>query len=216
MLSTMTLQRILDHIISIVYPIRCVHCARSGAVLCTACHAAILFQVQHIHTHVAAAARYDQPPLRSALWALKYHHKRHIPARFAPQLADTLAIAFPHLSSPITLVPIPLSKKRMRERGYNQAAHIARAIAKTRPDTFIVREDILKKTRHTPPQVHTDTKQERQANLKDCFAADPVDINDGTVVVIDDITTTGTTFAEARKALRQAGITHIHCFAVAH
>lgn len=128
-------------------------------------------------------------------------------------------------SDEIILVPIPLSPRRRRQRGYNQSEWIAEAIAKHSDPKkveakVVMRTDILKRTAHGTRQALKNRK-ERQASVEqhiframfqrnECIATE--------FIIIDDVITTGSTLAAAREALVAAGVMkeHIHILAVAH
>lgn len=106
------------------------------------------------------------------------------------------------ITNRVTLVPVPLSSDRYRQRGFNQCHRIARSICDQQQDDHLVIKDALKKTSTTPPQTSL-PKHKRKDNLRDCFQLkDAVSISNECVVVIDDVTTTGTTFRETKRALK--------------
>jgi competence protein ComFC len=113
-------------------------------------------------------------------------------------------------------VPIPLSSQRLKERGYNQSACIVDAL------TCHIKEaengnGVLVKIRETSSQMMTQTKSERLENLKRAFTVpNAARVIGRTIIVVDDVTTTGATFTEARRALTEAGASKVICCAVAH
>lgn len=114
------------------------------------------------------------------------------------------------------LAPIPLSKQRLRERGFNQAQLLAKNIADNLPDIFC-REDVLIRHVNTNPQTKTQNRKERLENIKGCFSVkNAEEIKKHHVILIDDVTTTGATLAEARKTLKRSGIKNVIAFTVAH
>lgn len=128
----------------------------------------------------------------------KYQGVREIASVIANYMAKTL-FPWEQRLNEFTLTPIPLSKQRLKERGYNQAELIALALS-VRFSLPIVH--CLKKTRETKSQAKTQNISERLTNLTDCFEATHPPEN---VLLIDDVRTTGTTLEEAAKALKQAG-----------
>lgn len=115
------------------------------------------------------------------------------------------------------LIPIPLSAKRERERGYNQVSNVARKAVYLLPQ-IILKEGILIKGKHTPPQT-TLSKQERLKNLQGTFVVLPQQIaslKDKNVILLDDVTTTGATLREAKAALLLHEPASITCVALAH
>lgn len=116
------------------------------------------------------------------------------------------------------LIPIPLSKKRYRERGYNQAELICRKLAKLDNNAnFELKNNILIKPKDTEHQARIEDRGKRLKNIVGSFAVEnPEPIKNRNIILIDDVTTTGATLNEARKILKQNGAKKIIAFAVAH
>ena len=116
------------------------------------------------------------------------------------------------------LIPIPLSPKRYRERGYNQAELICRELIKIdRNKNFKLEKNILIKPKETEHQARIKNRRERLENIVGSFSVKNVEsIKNRNIILIDDITTTGATLAEARKILKKSGARKIIAFTVAH
>ncbi|MEW6214768.1 MAG: ComF family protein [Nitrospirota bacterium] len=99
------------------------------------------------------------------------------------------------------IVPVPLSIKRLRERGFNQSLLIARVISKETRVPLLM--DILLKKKETPPQIGLSAK-ERLSNLKGSFEVKE-DIKGLRLLLVDDVMTTGATVTECSKQLMKAG-----------
>ena len=86
------------------------------------------------------------------------------------------------------------------------------------PEAFEIRSDILYKKKETEKQSKTKKKEERLENLKDSFGVRPEikDISGRTILLVDDVTTTGATFREVVRTLKSAGAKYILCYALAH
>lgn len=171
---------------------------------------------------IVSLFKYRDPLMRKALWALKYDGNRKIATLFATLLADMLvetlsdALLFENAERPI-IIPIPLSRERLRERGWNQSELIVKELIKHCPQCEL-RNDILIKTRHTLPQTKLHRNQ-RLENLRGCFEVPKQSrtyLTGRFVIVIDDVTTTGATLLEARRALLESGARHVIAFTVAH
>lgn len=104
---------------------------------------------------------------------------------------------------PDLIVPVPMTKRRKRRRGFSQTDTLARRISEATGIEFS--NELLRKTRETPPQVGLDAK-ERRNNLVNAFAvSENENLKGKTIIVCDDTKTTGTTLHECAKALKRAG-----------
>ena len=113
------------------------------------------------------------------------------------------------------LVPIPMTRKSMRARGWNQCMLVALALKEyDKADEFELMPEALIKIRATEDQVGKG-RLERFRNLEKCFEAS-LEVKNRNVIVLDDICTTGATFKEAQRALKTAGARNILCIALAH
>jgi ComF family protein len=202
-----------------VLPPTCLLCGLRGDQgaldLCSACLAGLpwLGAPPRIATLPLAPLAYAAP-LDRHLRALKFHGDLR-PARvFGALLAAARA---PHGPVPQRLVPVPLHRARLRERGFNQAAAIARHAG-----CWLgvpVAAALLERVRATQPQTEL-TAHERHRNVAGAFRVPPRRLQDCRalrhVALLDDVLTTGATAAAAAAALRAAGIEHVEIWAVAH
>jgi ComF family protein len=155
--------------------------------------------------------------LRSAVHSLKYRGRIALAAPLASLLTEFLrnepAIAQNELS---LIAPVPLHPWRRWRRGFNQSELLARELAK---DLNAQQGEVLKRTRHTPPQVGLSAKQ-RHENVTGAFAIDERALQTlnpalGPVLLIDDVCTTGATLRECAKALKSAGVSEVYALTLA-
>ena len=112
-----------------------------------------------------------------------------------------------------TLIPIPLHAKKLRERGWNHAELIAHELG-LQLGVF-VESGVLIRTKNTQPQSSL-SRQERLLNMNNAFLCPPAPSLEGkTIILIDDVSTTGATLNQAAGALRMRGVTDIRGFVFA-
>lgn len=152
--------------------------------------------------------------LRDLIHLLKYQQVKPVAHLLGRLLADALAGA--QLPEPLVVVPVPLFKRKLRERGFNQAEEIARAFMRQRVLRSIQLDtSSLVRVRQTASQTGL-TRHQRRANLRGAFAVvKPERIEDRSVMVIDDVMTTGTTASECSRVLLRAGAKQVFVATVA-
>lgn len=211
----------VNAVIDFLVPIACVHCGVEGSLWCDQCidkapklasNACLKCgertaeNLKLCGDCVALPPPLDRlvpmyrygGPVRSVIHALKY---RHITA-VAPAMADIIsAHSFASKANLDCVAPVPAHQSRLRERGYNQASLLAREVADKLQLQFI--EDALTKTRATQSQVEL-TRQQRATSLRGAFEAN-YRFDDGHVLLIDDVCTTGNTLMNCAAALKLAG-----------
>ena len=216
---------IFHTILSTLFPDSCVGCGRSGTLLCAECARKIPPAPSPEHDFITSVFAYRDFRIRALVRMLKYKNARHASAVFAPYLAAALAEFVGEEgnflgSGPTLLVPVPLSKKRRKERGYNQAELLVRGMLRHMPKgSAVLGNDILKKVVETGKQADITKRSVRLASLGDCFRASPEKAKEyagRTIVLVDDVTTTGATLLAAHKALRAAGFKKVHALTVAY
>jgi len=103
---------------------------------------------------------------------------------------------------PELIVPIPLHRRRLAHRGYNQSLELARTLAKR--TSIPLAAKAMQRTRHTRPQFEL-TRSERAANIQNALYADPKLVAGKRLLLVDDIMTSGATLREATRSLLAAG-----------
>ncbi|MFO7593483.1 MAG: ComF family protein [Pseudomonadota bacterium] len=148
------------------------------------------------------------PPLDHLLQQLKFHRRLHL----APLLGELLAEAVQREGGerPALLLPVPMSRSRIRERGYNQALELAGTLSRSLSIPLDWRQ--CQRVRNTPAQTSL-TRSERRSNLRGAFAVKGRLPHH--VAIVDDVVTTGTTVTEFARTLRRAGVGRVEVWACA-
>ncbi len=212
---------------------RCPLCHQPGDGLCRACHADLPHNASCCHCcalplppdtpagtlcagcqcrapafdRVLAPLRYA-PPVDDLISAFKYHGRLAHGRLLAEVLADTVRIAGGTL--PTLLLPVPMHPSGLRERGFNQAAELARLVAADLGLAWTATQ--LRRLRRSQHQRGLN-RADRQRNLRDAFAARgrlPRHL-----ALIDDVVTTGATAHEVARTLRGSGVECVEVWAVA-
>lgn len=224
-------EKIFQVLLNVTFPDKCIFCHKKGELLCELC----IFKTRHperdLPKDTYAACDYRDPQIKKALLSLKYYKKRRLALILGGILYERLLEEISDLrmytrGAPIVLIPVPLSKSRLKERGYNQAKEIADGLKefseKSLGDNtklFEVNDSLVEKWKDTKPQARITNRNERIKNVKNCFHINPksdFDVKGRTVIVIDDITTTGSTLYEVMEIFKDVGAKKVVGFAVAH
>lgn len=217
----------MSTLLDFLFPPACLGCGRSGAQLCATCAGLIPTAPATGELWLEAASDYNHPFAKRAVWLLKYRGSRVIARDLAQKLAErwleilTEIIALQPASAEQVwlVVPIPVTKKRERERGFNQALALARHLVAADPSHLELASNLLIKTRETISQMKIRNRAERLKNLTGAFAVPGNKLETITgknILLIDDVITTGATMTEARKTLLAAGAKSVHGLAFAH
>lgn len=232
------LDTILDSILNVIFPPKCISCGKFGINLCLSCLNKAPQAERESANWIYPVFDYRDPTIKKSLWFLKYKGRRKLASVFAEVVYEKILEELSELSimenftEPI-LIPIPLSSKRYRERGFNQAELICKELVKINNLRYSVDEklnfqlenNILIKTKETEHQARIKERILRLKNLSDSFAIKNDKrnlkqninlIKNRNIILIDDITTTGATLNEAKKTLKQNGARKVIAFTVAH
>ena len=206
--------------LDLLFPINCLGCGKEGSVICVQC-AGNLPRLERPYCDICAQPGIDgqcEPclehpneidgirapylfdgPLREAVHRLKYRGWKAA----APVLGGLMADYLEDRKIPgQALVPVPLHPRRLRGRGYNQSHLLAKETGKMLD--IPVRQDLLVRTKDSPPQVETTSSEERRANVAGIFQASP-EARGTSVILVDDVTTTGSTLFACAETLKDAG-----------
>ena len=187
---------------------RCSCCAvplpGEGAALCGACqHKPPAFDAIHALFHY-------QPPVDRLVTGFKFHEQLANARLLGTLLRERMqknGVQIPDL-----LVPVPLHRQRLRERGFNQALELARPLAKSWRIPLLT--DAVHRVRATPAQMLLPAKR-RAGNIRGAFVCNDTRVAGQRVGIVDDVVTTGSTVNELARMLRRQGAAQVEVFAIA-
>jgi ComF family protein len=221
---------VLHHLLDLILPPRCGGCGGLGSLYCDRCRARTRrleeptclrcgAEVEHARsscacrgrlrrlTRLRSAASYEGP-LEKALHRFKYEGRRPLAAPLALLLAERLAVEG-LAAEAVTWVP--LHRRRLRRRGYNQAELLGRELARL---CRLPALEGLVRLRDTPPQVGLD-RLRRRANVEGAFRWEGAELRRRALLLVDDVATTGSTLDACAAALKGAGAGAVIGFTVA-
>lgn len=226
--------------VDLIFPKFCLNCHFPGAYICLKCqkylwhpkysrcffcHKASLFGLTHqgclkkFNIDSVNFIYYYNNVLKKIIKATKYRLATQVWKEFThiinPDLFSGLAF-YKKLSGKIYFQPIPLSAKKLKERGFNQALLVTRFFQKFFKFPIA---DFLVRTKETKSQAELKTRKERYNNLRGAFKINLFShsefIKESRIILIDDVITTGSTVKEAAKVLKKAGAKKVYVLALA-
>jgi ComF family protein len=226
-----------ERLADLVFPRRCALCDepvdRPGEGVCRGCAERIVYirapfcmkcgkQLQEegerchdcqtkTHFYVQGISLYDYGSMADSIFRFKYLGRQEYAIFYGRELQQSYG-AWLQGIRPDALVPVPIHPSRRRERGYNQAELIAKALSAQSGIPVDLR--LISRTKKTLPQKNL-TRAERQNNLKRAFKINRNDVKLNVIVIIDDIYTTGSTIDAMAEVLLQAGVGKIYCMTLA-
>ena len=158
-----------------------------------------------------APAVYDGPTA-AAIRLLKFRRKKKLAEPLGELMVD-FALRELDRDGYDYIIPVPLHRVRERERGFNQSRLLAEVLLPTFHGAAL--DVSLKRVRPTTPQTRLSSAEERRANVQGAFCVEDGALAGKTVLLVDDVITTGGTASECARALRGAGVKAVDVFAVA-
>jgi ComF family protein len=210
-------------ILDLIFPETCFGCRKKGSSLCDNCILKIRKAERETESSIYAVYDYRDPLIKRAIWDLKYHNRINLGRKlgqllygaFIEEVSDMRIYSS---GQPLLVIPVPLSPTRRKKRGYNQAEIIAKEFALCGgKEVLELQNNIVKKRIDTKPQAKITNRNERLRNIKDVFEIkNPSFVKGRTIIIIDDVTTTGGTIKEIIKLLKNSGAKKVVGFAIAH
>ncbi len=167
---------------------------------------------------------YQDERMRRLVWALKYKKSKQAAAIGGFALFQMLRL-YAQAAGPVLVIPMPITKRRRRERGFNQCELLTAEVeslereskASNQAENIQIASDLLIRTRHKARQTMKN-RNERIESAHELFKANEnAELpKDHLTIIIDDVITTGSTMKEAVEAMRKAGYTKTFGLSVAH
>ena len=198
----------------LLFPPKCMFCGRlSQSCVCEKCRGTLPFYRgttghREFFSECTAAFRYEGD-VRSAILRFKFGGFENYAAGFGKFIAEAAAR---ELTPADIAAWVPSDRRRLRKRGYDQAELLTRETAK---NLGIPAVKVLEKVRNTARQSGLRGKARRAANVIGAFKAEPGKVKGKTVLLIDDVVTTGATLSECARELLMAGAKEVVCAAAA-
>ena len=209
-----------NFLLDLIFPIECLGCSDEGHWLCQRCLKSITpfppeqlarLQLDGIRK-IFIATDYKNSLVARSIQTLKYKGVLALANPLGEIILQNLNRRFFLRNS--LLLPVPLHRARLLERGFNQAALLARVVGQR--FSLPVSEGILARRRNTKAQMSLQ-RVARQQNIKDAFQLiSPEEVTGKNIYLIDDVLTTGATLQECARALRPARPQTISAITVAH
>ncbi len=215
------MKNFIKKLFAYIFPARCVGCRIDGTYVCTKCLRSIPFAEKPTKDWIVSVWSYKDPRIKKLLWMLKFQGTFSIIENISQEIYDHLShevferALFENITN-VAVVPIPLSMKSLRTRGYNQARLVAEAVVEKSYGQLTVM-DALYKPKETLTQHSIKNKSIRLKNLNGAYAVrNGYSVHGRNIIIIDDITTTHATLIEARRVLKAAGARTVLGFTIAH
>jgi competence protein ComFC len=219
---------ILGFILNLFFPPRCVSCKQEGDFLCKKCVQEFRIRplrAKSIHPSsedfksldgVIYGADYAKnPQIQAAIMQLKYKFTRELVGQFGELVSGKMKEMGMLRNREVALIPVPLHKKRLNYRGFNQAELIARETAVQFGGKAEV-SSVLSRVKNTSQQAKLN-KKERVKNLAGAFevTGDMKLLHGKVCFLVDDVCTTGSTLDNCAKVLKQSGVNRVYGLVVA-
>lgn len=188
-----------------------VHCLKCGKPLLEETEEYCSDCIKKKHKFTQGKSLYEYGSAADSIYRFKYGRRQEYAEFFGMEMAEHFGKIIKNWKAQ-ALIPVPIHKERKRKRGYNQAQLLAKELGKR--TGLPVMDDLIVRDKKTIPQ--KDLKgAERENNLKRAFKIAGNDVKLSTIIIIDDIYTTGSTVNEMSETLKKLGIDKIYILTLA-
>ncbi len=205
---------IRDFILDILYPPTCVGCNQAGEWLCEPC--LLELPIEGNEEEIISMGKYADPTLRTLLTSFKYQSATCLLPVFTQiirRFRSEYGSPWPwRTESHLSICAVPSDARRIRERGLDHAECLVKIVHQELVPWAGI-EKLLIRTRHVQQNANLPHSELRKANIHEVFQA--IGSIRGAVLLIDDVYTTGASWNEAARILKQAGATQVYGFVFA-
>jgi competence protein ComFC len=217
------LKYLINNLLDLFYKENCLGCSLPKTIICNNCLNQIRPSLEIEHKNIFALYDYKDPLIKKIVWQLKYSHHRRLGKILGKILYNSLLEKISEINEfskgkKIIILPVPITRKRTILRGYNQSEEIARGFCEENKDIFEINSKIIARKKGFLPQAKIKNRKERFANITGAFYLKnkKVHIRGRTIIIIDDVTTTGATLREIMRLLKNYGAKKVFGFTIAH
>lgn len=210
------MKKILESLLDLIYRKKCYFCGKSkySIKMCPSCYEKLEFSDRIANrivkgVDVYCAGIYTKE-LQKLIRGLKYHKQRDLAYFQAKFMYEYFANLDNLKNKDFELIPVPLHQNRMKKRKYNHMELVCEEFSKL--SGFECNFELIKRIKDTKPQYRL-SRVQRLKNLSGAFEVNKNKNSGKPLLIMDDICTTGSTFEEMIKVLKNAGIKNIVCFA---
>jgi ComF family protein len=218
-----TFKSTINLFLEVLFPSKCLGCQIKGEILCSKCLSKIPPAEREIDSQIFAIFDYRDPLIKKVIWSLKYYHYQQLGFKLGKVLYENLLEDVSDIrefskGQKIIVIPVPVSRKKFRIRGYNQALAIASGFCQSGgKEIFDLKKNIIIKKIETLPQARIKNRNERLKNIRGVFCLKNENkIKNRIIFIIDDVTTTGGTINEIIRIVKKAEAKKVIGLAVAH
>ena len=210
------MKNLLETLLDLIYRKKCYFCGSSKYALkmCPDCYDKLEYTDFRVNravnsVNIYCAGVYTKE-LQKLIRGIKYHKQKDLAYYQAKFMYDYFCCLEELKGKEFELVPVPLHKNRIKKRKYNHMELVCREFSKI--SGFPCNFDLIRRVKDTKPQYKLNRRQ-RLENLSNAFEVDKERLPQKSILIMDDICTTGSTFEEMVKTLQKEDIKDITCFA---
>jgi len=212
-------KKISAFILRFVFPRNCIGCKSPDFWICEKCLSKIPRSFENPLSWSSSVFEYKNKIIKKGIWLIKFSKKYSVLEDLEKPLRESFVNFLEKhklTQKEVLLVPIPITKKSMEERRYNQSLLICNILEK-KMENIKTENSVLAKSRNHLPQNKIKNRNQRLENVKNSFSLkNPEKIKGKIIILVDDVVTTGATLKEAKFVLIKSGAKKVLGFTIAH